>query len=316
MVTSIQSWEEIGRIYHHTSLDRQADTQAIHELAEAITAEASTPLEIAKSIYTWVAQNINYLSISFNLEDNLVPHKVEDIIRHGYGDCKDQALLIQTLLRAKGIESVPALVSWSNSYRDWPVATSMQFNHALLYVPQLDVYLNPVTPLSPFGQLDDELTNKRVILATADGKSQMLPGQTPLDNSYRVENRSELFEDGSLKGESQVSGTGTVGLQVRNLLASEGSGEWKANNILTGSIAGGFGEISEASPPYDLRTTAQYSGHWNSPRAFVLGLYGFITTTLGLGFKDALGLRTFLVSDDRRFPFAVGPQGLPVAALH
>ena len=109
----------------------------------------------------------------------------------------------------------------------------------------------------------------------------MLPTRPPETNSYRVENVTELIEDGSLKGETTVSGTGTIGLQIRDLLASMGSGEWKANNILSGTIAGGFGDFTETSQPYDLEATARYSGSWHSPRAFDLGRYGFITTTAG-----------------------------------
>ena len=184
-ITSTQSWEEIGRIYHDSSLDRQADTDEIRELADSIAGQSQSTTEIAKKIYTWVAQNINYLSVNFNLEDNLVPHKVEEIIRHGYGDCKDQTLLMQTLLKAKGIDSVPALTSWSSSFRDWPVATSMQFNHALLYIPELDVYLNPVTPLSPFGQLDEGLAKQTGCARYCRRKKPDAPDPSPRDQQLQ-----------------------------------------------------------------------------------------------------------------------------------
>ncbi|WP_172806936.1 DUF3857 domain-containing protein [Endozoicomonas arenosclerae] len=307
-ITSLKSWQEIGQIYYQSSQDRQHDSEEIRALATEITQGAKSPREEAVSIYNWVAQNINYLSLSFNLEDMLVPHPVEDILRHGYGDCKDQALLLQTLLKARGIVSKPALVSWSNSYKDWPVATSMQFNHVLLYVPQLKTWLNPVSPLSPFGLLDYSLSGKRVVLATPEGETEFLPAMKPGQNSYRVENQSELFKNGFLKGETSITGTGIVGEQVRELLASSGSGEWKASNLLSATLIGGFGNIQQGTPAYDLTRQPSYQGIWHSPHAFQLGREGYITTAPGLDFKDVMALRAYLVDGKRKFPFTVGPR--------
>ena len=312
-ITSTQNWEDIGKTYYKNSLSREADTADIHELADSITDAAKTTSEKARKIYTWVAKNINYLSISYNLEDNLVPHQVEDIIRHGYGDCKDQTLLLQTLLKAKGIYSEAALVDWSNSYSDLPVPSIMQFNHIVLYIPELDIFLNPVTPFLPFGVLDDSLTEKRVVFATPEGRVGRLPAFSAATNSYRLDNHSELRPDGSLIGTTTVSGTGIIDLQIREILASWGSGEWKANSILADSDTGGFGQITDTTSPYELDTIAEYKGHWHSPKAFTLGKYSFITAPAGLGFKDATALRKFLVEKKRKFPFQVGPPRLSVA---
>ncbi|WP_252180099.1 DUF3857 domain-containing protein [Endozoicomonas sp. 4G] len=307
-LTSLKSWEEIGEIYYKSSLDRQTDNDEIRKLASEVTQGVKDSREEAVLIYNWVAQNINYLSHSFNLEDELVPHPVEEILRHGYGDCKDQVLLLQTLLKARGIESTPALVSWDDSYRDWPVATSMQFNHALLYIPELMTWLNPVSPLSPFGLLDYSLSGKRVVLASPKGETQYLPVIKPDQNRYWVKSQSVLSENGFLKGESEITGTGTIGVQIRGFLASSGSGEWKVNNLLAKTQTGGFGDILSGTPAYDLAKQPAYQGKWHSPYAFELGKEGFITTAPGLDFKDVLSLRDYLVDGKRKYPFTVGPR--------
>ncbi|WP_422138142.1 DUF3857 domain-containing protein [Endozoicomonas sp. ALC020] len=307
-ITSLKSWEEIGQIYYESSLNRQADSEEIRQLAEEITRGARHPREEAELIYNWVAQNINYLSLSYNLEDTLVPHPVEEILLHGYGDCKDQALLLQALLKARGIESKSALVSWDNSYKDWPVPTSMQFNHALLYIPEMNTWLNPVSPLSPFGSLDYSLSGKRVVLASPEGETQFLPVMQPDQNRYWVKNQSVLSGNGFLRGESKVTGTGTIGEEIRELLAASGSGEWKASNLLADTLIGGFGSISQGASAYDLKTQPAYKGKWHSPHAFELGKEGFITTAPGLDFQDVLALRTYLVDGERKYPFTVGPR--------
>ncbi|WP_257255622.1 MULTISPECIES: DUF3857 domain-containing protein [unclassified Endozoicomonas] len=307
-LTSLKSWEEIGQIYYESSLNRQTDSDEIRALAEEITQGAKHPREEAVLIYNWVAQNINYLSLSFNLEDMLVPHPVEEILRHGYGDCKDQALLLQALLKARGVESKPALVSWDDSYKDWPVATSMQFNHVLLFIPELNTWLNPVSPLSTFGLLDYSLSGKRVVVAGPEGETRYLPAMQPDQNRYWVKNQSVLSSNGLLRGESMVTGTGIIGEQIRELLASSGSGEWKASNLLADTLSGGFGNISWGTPAYDLERQPAYQGDWHSPYAFQLGREGFITTAPGLDFQDVLALRTYLVDGKRKFPFTVGAR--------
>ncbi|WP_263078801.1 DUF3858 domain-containing protein [Endozoicomonas sp. Mp262] len=309
-LTSIQNWEEVGRIYYNASQDRHTQSPDIQALAHQITKDSEPSLEKVKKISRWVTENINYLSIRFNFDDGMVPNKVEDILRHGYGDCKDQTLLLQTLLKAKGVDSVPALVNWGDSYQDFPVATSMQFNHVMLYIPELDIYLNPVSAFMPFGILEDSLTNKRAVLASADGDVRTLPGFSPATHSYRIENHSELQADGNLKGTTNVMGTGIIDAQIREMLAAQGSFEWKANNILSGTVTGGFGTITESIPPFDQNLLAEYRGEWHSPKAYTINRNGFIfiTAPSGLGVKDAQALRSFLVEKKRQFPFQVGPR--------
>ncbi len=305
-ISSLKSWEEIGRTIYKTSIVDLPDSPEVKKLAETITSESDSVREKSEKLYAWVAQNINYQAIYFSLNDGWVPHKLEDILEHGYGDCKDQTYLLYSLLKSVGVKSQLAYIGWDNSFKDWPVPTTLQLNHAILYIPALDVYLNPVDPFLPFGELDEYLANKRVILASETGKSRITP--SPAAKSYKEVGLYQLHKDGSFSGENNILAKGPTATDIRRFLASEGSSKRKALNILSESITGGFGQIDQYSSPYNGQLQASYSGHWYSPRAFDLEKRSFIQIPKGLGFIEITGLRSWLIGAERKYPFVFNPR--------
>jgi transglutaminase-like putative cysteine protease len=55
-----------------------------------------------------VQDSLRYVSLSIG-DGSIVPRDPADVVRSGFGDCKDKALLLATMLRAMGIEAYPAL---------------------------------------------------------------------------------------------------------------------------------------------------------------------------------------------------------------
>ena len=63
----------------------------------------------ARKLYEWVSVNIRYVNIVLGA-GGFVPHKAADVLKNGYGDCKDHVMLLEALLAAKGIKSSPVLI--------------------------------------------------------------------------------------------------------------------------------------------------------------------------------------------------------------
>lgn len=80
----------------------------------------------------FVQNNIRYLGIENGIGSHQ-PRPPAQIVSQGYGDCKDKALLLSSLLGALGIEAHPALVdtSWRDHLPSQPAAP-YSFNHVIV----------------------------------------------------------------------------------------------------------------------------------------------------------------------------------------
>ncbi len=69
-------------------------------------------LDRAQALFDWVTKDIRYVGVMFNLATHQ-PHRAQETLKNGYGDCKDQVLLLQALCADAGISSKPVLVGAS-----------------------------------------------------------------------------------------------------------------------------------------------------------------------------------------------------------
>src|SRR5262249_34597046 len=108
-ISNYKNYEELGAAYWTEAQKKTVLTPAIQSLADEITRDAKTPDQQAYAIYEWVNKNIRYLSIVLD-RGGWIPHDATQILANGYGDCKDYTTILNTLLRAKGIESYPVII--------------------------------------------------------------------------------------------------------------------------------------------------------------------------------------------------------------
>jgi hypothetical protein len=100
-------------------------------LSAEITKGLDQPIEKMQAIYDWVQSNITYVAFEDGF-NGFIPRKPEDVCRKKYGDCKDMALLLFTLLESAGIN---ASVVWIGSddipYKIEEVLSPSVFNHMI-----------------------------------------------------------------------------------------------------------------------------------------------------------------------------------------
>ena len=71
------------------------------------------------------------------------PYRCAQIFARGFGDCKDKATLIVTMLGALGIKATPVVVRTANKGEIETMPASLApFDHMIAYVPSLDLYLD------------------------------------------------------------------------------------------------------------------------------------------------------------------------------
>jgi transglutaminase-like putative cysteine protease len=131
---------------------------ALKELSATIVGDATDRRVKVERIHNWVARNIRYVGIGFE-DGGWTSQPASAVLASRYGDCKAHATILKALLAAQGIEANLVAVNADAQYTLTEVATP-NFDHAIVYVPELDQYLDPTAQLLAFGALSPGLSGK------------------------------------------------------------------------------------------------------------------------------------------------------------
>ena len=179
--------------------------EAVRAVAAGIAGDVTTTAEKVERLHNWVAQNIRYAGIG--LEDGgLTSQPAAAVLASRYGDCKAHMTLLKALLAAQDIDANLVLVNARPRYMLTELATR-NFDHAILYVPALDQYLDPSASHVAFGTLPSALAGKPV-LNIDTGRLDTIP-MTPSERfSLASETDTTLSPDGTRQGRTVFSGRG------------------------------------------------------------------------------------------------------------
>ena len=177
-VSTFPGFKDFAHAYHARA--QVEVTPAIAALAQQLTAGLATPRQKALTLSDWVRRNIRYVAVYVGA-GGVVPHPAQTVLDNRYGDCKDHVALLEALLKAAGIDSSPALINLGNAYALPKVPALGVLNHAITYVPSLDLYLDSTATAIAAGYLPVQALGKPVLL-TATGEL----GQTPATQLGKV----------------------------------------------------------------------------------------------------------------------------------
>jgi transglutaminase-like putative cysteine protease len=209
-LSTIGSLEEFG-VWYRTLLEPALELDPkLRERAEKIRHENPTIEGRVEAVYQSVQRDTRYMAFEFGVH-SYQPYPLATIERRGFGDCKDKAALMVALLRGAGVEAEFAMVRTRSAGKVASGAYSVQlFNHALAYVPALNLYLDGTVEFAAPGELPPDDQGALAITVNADGKltRRTIPFAAPEANriSRRIEAR--LSASGMLHFVSQLNYTG------------------------------------------------------------------------------------------------------------
>ncbi len=112
-----------------------------------------TPLATVQAVWAYLARRLDYWGDESGLHAFL-PSPPGAVLALGRGDCKDGALLMTAWLRAEGVPADLALIrTWSMGAVANGAATMAAFDHAIVYVPGLRLWLDTTAPRLHVGEL-------------------------------------------------------------------------------------------------------------------------------------------------------------------
>ncbi len=216
-----QSWEEMGRWYKQLASGRSNPSPEIKQKVAELTASAKTPLEKMQAESRFVQRDIRYVAIELGI-GGWQPHPAAEVFTHKYGDCKDKATLMSTMLKEIGVDSYYVSINTERgAVKEDTPAHLYWFNHAMLAIrlpegtadpaltammqhPKLGkiLFFDPTDELTPFGQLRGELQANYGLLVTPDGGELVqLPQLPPEMNGIRRTGKLALSTTGTLTGD-------------------------------------------------------------------------------------------------------------------
>lgn len=217
VVSSFGNWAEVAKAYDSRAAAKTVITDEIRRKASEIVGDRKAPRDKARAIYEWVSANVRYVAVYLGA-GGYVPHTADEVLRNRYGDCKDYVAVLGALLAAEGIDSTPVLLALGPRFSLPSLASPDWFNHAMLWVPQIGVYMDATGRVLPFGTLA-EATMDKDVLPTRNFNALLHTPMIAADaNAMRSEARLAMDDDGKAKGEARVTGSGPFAAGLRNLL--------------------------------------------------------------------------------------------------
>ncbi len=133
-VTEYASWNEVARwadaLFHVDDASHAAVTRLANEIR---TANQGRDAQLVAAI-RFVQDDIRYLGIEMGRGSH-EPRQPSAVVAQRYGDCKDKALLLASLLRELGIEAYPALVNTKlRAHLDGYLPSPFLFDHVITQV--------------------------------------------------------------------------------------------------------------------------------------------------------------------------------------
>jgi len=265
------SWADMGAWYEALSKECRGLSEAISQKAQELTAKSPDTLSKMRALAEFVQKEIRYVAIEIGIGGHK-PHSAASVFSNRYGDCKDKATLLASLLGALGVDANYLLVcaGGEEMTKESPVSL-YSFNHVVLAIqlpadvpdaglpavilhPKLGRLLvfDPTSPYSPLGHLPAYLQGDTVLLvAGASSELVFVPRPAPEINLLERRGQFTLSADGTLEGEIQETRRGTIADETRHaLLNSTNSERTKFMETFLANFLTGF--ILEASEVKNL----------------------------------------------------------------
>ncbi|MCU0666334.1 MAG: DUF3857 domain-containing protein [Candidatus Omnitrophica bacterium] len=167
MISSFSGWDSIYKWWQGLSADKIKPDKDISEKTLQLVKGKKTAREKAAAIYEFCSRKIRYVAVEYG-QAGYQPHQAADIFSNKYGDCKDKAILLVTMLRLADLQAYPVLIPTEELYdldKEFP---SMIFNHAIAAVMlgKEMIFMDPTCEACSFADLPSADQGRNVLVFT------------------------------------------------------------------------------------------------------------------------------------------------------
>ncbi|MFO0763026.1 MAG: DUF3857 domain-containing protein [Byssovorax sp.] len=235
-VSTFKTWDEVGAWYWGLAREQFDVDDEVRKKVQEITRGLKDDAAKIKAVYRY-ATRTRYVALELGLE-GIRPRRCAQTLARGWGDCKDKATLIVTMLRELGIPSTIVLVRTGMRGGIEPEPASLApFDHAIAYVPSLDLYLDGTAEHTGSTELP-VMDRDAFALQVNEGKPKLvhLPQPPPEASVSKRKLALTLAADGTGQFNFDLNVTGAYAPTFRDRYMAEGTRRDRAARDLAREI--------------------------------------------------------------------------------
>jgi len=231
------TWRDMGLWYADLTRGRRDASAEITQKVAQLTSASQTQEEKMHTLANFMQRDIRYVGIWLGI-GGWQPHSATDVFSNRFGDCKDKATLLSSMLHEIGVESYYVLINTERGVVTRDMPPQKHFNHAILAIqlrkgtndsslvairehPTLGsiLFFDPTDQITPFGQLRGAMqSNFGLLVGPGGGELVELPQLPTTMNGIRRVGRFSLSPNGTLSGDVNEIRLGDHARQQRRAL--------------------------------------------------------------------------------------------------
>jgi hypothetical protein len=224
---SYANWNDYAAWESQLVAPMRESSPALQQKVQELAPASMSTLERIKALARFAQRDIRYAAIEVGI-GGFQPHPASQVFNNRYGDCKDKANMLATMLAQIGVKSYYMPIHTDRGVTLENSPPNMGFNHVILAIqlpegsykesfPALYQHaklghlliFDPTNDVVPFGQIPYYEQDSYALLVTESGGELIhLPMSAPEFNRMTRTAKLTLMADGSLKGEVQEVRTG------------------------------------------------------------------------------------------------------------
>ncbi len=267
-IASYGSWAGVAGWLEEVSAPSAAPDAALESKARLLISGASTALDRVRAIGRYV-QDLAYIAIQLNVSrgGGYRPHPAAEVFAKSYGDCKDKANLMKSMLECIGIESHLAVIRAGDPAfvrEEWP--SPHQFDHCIIAVradPESSaaavrhtalgplVFFDPTDSNTPLGDLPEAEQGGLALLVMKDGGLVRMPVAPAEMNHLERLIEAELDSTGAVRGSIHERSRGREAAAERRVFRGTSAADYRRS--VEAWVTGGISNVtvSKISPRDD-----------------------------------------------------------------
>ncbi len=238
-ISTFRDWHDVGQWYWTLVADQLKNDAGVKKVAAEVSAGLRDQTDKVRALHRFVIEKTRYVGLEFGIH-GYKPYPVSQVLLRRFGDCKDKALLLVALLRAVNVDAQLVLLRTRRAGAiDREPASLAVFDHAIAYVPGMDLYLDGTAEFAGMAELP---VQDQGVMVLRVGQAGPVLARTPVrpasDNRAEREWKIVMRPDGSASIDEKVSVAGQAAQEWRMHYQTPGERHERYAKVWNGRYAG------------------------------------------------------------------------------
>jgi transglutaminase-like putative cysteine protease len=278
-VSTYQAWDEVASWYQGLIKGQVEGSPQIRAAVKEATKGITDERAKIRALYDYVVGKTRYVGLEFGIH-GFQPYRTQQVFARKFGDCKDKASLLTVMLKEAGIPSTMVLArTRTGGDIDAKPASLAPFDHAIVYVPKYDWYLDGTAEFSGADELPASDQDIPVLLVN-EKKLVRTPVLPPAKNNVVTEWHVALDAAGAAKVDERLRISGEAAHDWRSHYQSPGERADKYGRAWNDKYPGARLDklemaLDDREKPVEVRASVEVP-HWARPEggALVMSILG------------------------------------------